>query len=82
MNARYGDNNMIKEYQNGSDFILENSSFLDQNKYMSVLFYLDNNDLFARHSWYFRNALVRANYKNAKKGIDYTPIYLERFFHH
>ena len=39
-----------------------------------------NNDLFARHSWYFRNALVRANYKNAKKGIDYTPIYLERFF--
>ena len=41
MNARYGDNNMIKEYQNGSDFILENSSFLDQNKYMSVFFYLD-----------------------------------------
>ena len=39
-----------------------------------------NNDLFAHHSWYFRNALVRANYKNAKKGIDYTPIYLERFF--
>ena len=39
-----------------------------------------NNDLFARHSWYFRNALVRANYKNAKKGIDYTPMYLERFF--
>ena len=26
------------------------------------------------------NALVRANYKNAQKGIDYTPIYLERFF--
>lgn len=39
-----------------------------------------NNDLFARHSWYFRNALVRANYKNALLGIDYTPIYLERFF--
>lgn len=34
----------------------------------------------ARHSWYFRNALVRANYKNAIKGIDYTPVYLERFF--
>ena len=33
-----------------------------------------NNDLFARHSWYFRNALVRANYKNALLGIDYTPI--------
>lgn len=39
-----------------------------------------NNDLFAKHSWYFRNALVRANYKNVVKGIDYTPIYLERFF--
>lgn len=39
-----------------------------------------NNDLFARHSWYFRNALVRANYRNAKKGIDYTHVYLERFF--
>lgn len=39
-----------------------------------------NNDLFAKHSWYFRNALVRANYKNARFGIDYTPVYLERFF--
>ena len=39
-----------------------------------------NNDLFAKHSWYFRNALVRANYKNVRLGIDYTPIYLERFF--
>ena len=38
------------------------------------------NDLFAKRSWYFRNALVRANYKNAVKGIDYSPIYLERFF--
>ena len=39
-----------------------------------------SNDLFAKHSWYFRNALVRANYKNAHLGIDYTQIYLERFF--
>jgi hypothetical protein len=38
------------------------------------------NDLFARHSWYFRNALVRANYKNVVKGVEYSPIYLERFF--
>ena len=38
------------------------------------------NDLFAKNSWYFRNALVRANYKNAEKGIDYSPVYLERFF--
>ena len=39
-----------------------------------------NNDPFARHSWYFRNALVRANYRNVAKSIDYTPVYLERFF--
>lgn len=39
-----------------------------------------NKDLFARHSWYFRNALVRANYKNARLGIDYTFVYLENFF--
>lgn len=39
-----------------------------------------NNDLFAENSWYFRNALVRANYKNVVLGVDYTPIYLERFF--
>ena len=39
-----------------------------------------NNDMFADYSWYFRNALVRANYRNAVKGIDYTPVYLERFF--
>ena len=37
-------------------------------------------DLVAERGWYFRNALVRANYKNALKGIDYSPVYLERFF--
>lgn len=45
----------------------------------SIGFKVDNS-LFACHSWYFRNALVRANYKNAIKGIDYTSVYLERFF--
>lgn len=36
--------------------------------------------MFAKHSWYFRNALIRANYRNIQKGIDYSPIYLVRFF--
>ena len=45
----------------------------------SIGFKVDNS-LFAQHSWYFRNALVRANYKNAIKGIDYTSVYLEHFF--
>ena len=49
-------------------------------QYMRSLGFDVNNDLFAKHSWYFRNALVRANYHNIAKGIDYTPIYLERFF--
>ena len=37
-------------------------------------------DLFANHSWYFRNALVRANYQNIQKGIKRESVYLERFF--
>ena len=49
-------------------------------QYLRSLGFDVNNDQFARHSWYFRNALVRANYRNVAKGIDYTPIYLERFF--
>ena len=38
------------------------------------------NDLFANHSWYFRNALVRANYQNVQKGIMRNSEYLKRFF--
>ena len=49
-------------------------------QYLRLLGFDVENDLFAKHSWYFRNALVRANYKSAVKGIDYSPIYLERFF--
>lgn len=49
-------------------------------QYLRSLGFEVNNDLFAKHSWYFRNALVRANYHNIAKGIDYSPIYLEHFF--
>ena len=49
-------------------------------QYLRSLGFEVNNDQFARHSWYFRNALVRANYRNVAKGIDYSPVYLERFF--
>ena len=48
--------------------------------YLRSIGFKADNDLFARHAWYFRNALVRANYKNAVQGIDYTPVFLERFF--
>ena len=49
-------------------------------QYLRSLGYEVNNKMFAKHSWYFRNALVRANYRNIQKGIDYSPIYLVRFF--
>lgn len=48
--------------------------------YLRSIGFKVNNELFALHSWYYRNALVRANYKNALKGIDYAPVYLEYFF--
>lgn len=38
-----------------------------------------NNDMFAEHSWYFRNALVRANYEDLSKGIHKTETFLVRF---
>ena len=49
-------------------------------KYLRSQGFEVNNELFAEHSWYFRNALVRANYRNLKKGINYEPIFLVRFF--
>ncbi len=35
---------------------------------------------FANHSWYFRNALVRANYHNVTQGIHPDFSFLEKFF--
>ncbi len=49
-------------------------------KYLRMLGFNVNNELFANHSWYFRNALVRANYRNVAKGIELEPIFLVRFF--
>ena len=49
-------------------------------KYLRSLGFSVNNDMFERHSWYFRNALVRANYRNVQKGINAEPIFLVRFF--
>ena len=49
-------------------------------KYLRKLGFKEvNNDLFAEHSWYFRNALVRANYENISKNIHKTEKYLIRF---
>ena len=49
-------------------------------QYLRSMGFNVENDLFAKHSWYFRNALVRANYQNIQKGIKRESAYLERFF--
>lgn len=49
-------------------------------KYLKTFGFHINNDAFAEHSWYFRNALVRANYNDLTRGIHATTEYLEHFF--
>ena len=50
-------------------------------KYLqSIGFKQINNNLFEQHSWYFRNALVRANYKNVAKSVNPNSSYLVAFF--
>ncbi len=49
-------------------------------KYLRFMGFKVGNDIFAKNSWYFRNALVRANYKNVRKGIQQEPEHLEKFF--
>ena len=48
-------------------------------KYLRFLGFSVTNDIFAENAWYFRNALVRANYTNLQKGIHETTEYLELF---
>ena len=49
-------------------------------KYLRSRGYSVTNDLFAEKSWYFRNALVRANYENDRLGVEKTQLPLEEFF--
>ena len=49
-------------------------------KYLKSMRHEVTNDLFAEKSWYFRNALVRANYSNFKLNVDKTQLPLEEFF--
>lgn len=49
-------------------------------KYMKTFGFRVNNDAFRENSWYFRNALVRANYNNLQKGVHSTTKFLELFF--
>lgn len=49
-------------------------------KHIKTFGFRVNNDAFEKNSWYFRNALVRANYNNIQKGIHSTTKFLEMFF--
>ena len=48
-------------------------------KYLRTLGFDATNDIFAENAWFFRNALVRANYNDLKKGVHETTEYLELF---
>ena len=49
-------------------------------KYMRTFGLKVDNEAFKEHSWFFRNALVRANYNDLQKGIHSTTRFLEMFF--
>ena len=49
-------------------------------KYLQTFGFSVTNDLFSNHSWYFRNALVRANYNDYKNNVFATQDFLNRFF--
>ena len=49
-------------------------------KYLKSIGFECNNDMFEQHSWYFRNALVRSNYRNVTKGINQDNTFLVKFF--
>lgn len=50
-------------------------------KYLRTFGFKINDDVFAENSWYFRNALVRANYRNFEKNVFEDISYLEKFFY-
>ena len=49
-------------------------------KYLHTFGFNFSNETFANDSWYFRNALVRANYNDLTKGVYATTEFLEKFF--
>ena len=65
----------------GTIYILAPHShcYCDEHKPHELLRHDIPNDIFAENAWYFRNALVRANYTNLQKGIHETTEYLEAF---
>lgn len=49
-------------------------------QYLRSMGFDADNEVFADNAWYFRNALVRAVYRNVRTHVDPEPQYLIRFF--
>ena len=64
----------MKEYAWSTAIGLQTVFFI---KYLRRLGFSATNDIFAENAWYFRNALVRANYTNLQKEIYETTEYLD-----
>lgn len=82
-------NQMVKHLAKFTSDIWQIHPFLEGNtratavfmiKYLKSLGFAVNNDMFAEYSWYFRNALVRANYNDLKNDVHADTCYLEKFF--
>lgn len=50
-------------------------------KYLRTFGFKLNDEIFAENSWYFRNSLVRANYKNFNQNVFEDTSFLEKFFY-
>ena len=48
-------------------------------KYLQTFGFNVSNQVFAENSWYFRNALVRANFNDLQNSVHSTTVFLEQF---
>ena len=81
--------NVLKKWKSIIDFFVSPNVALHEGntrttavffiKYLRTLGFDVTNDIFAENAWYFRNALVRANYNDLKNGVHETTEYLEMF---
>ena len=72
------DDPSLKEFDNY--YQARSASKRERAENWAVAIGLQNANIFAEHSWFFRNALVRANYENPLKGYHRDCEPLERFF--
>ena len=80
---------MIPHFVNFISYLWQRHPFREGNtrtiavfaiKYLRSLGYTVTNNMFKENSWYFRNALVRANYMGLGKNAGRTQAYLVAFF--